>query len=78
MQLGTRFALALLLTSMQFSVASADDVPTAKVVQKLTSFSSDEGLGRLARSTAKADFPLLANSHSPIPRSAALHQQRSY
>jgi len=61
MQLGTRFALALLLTSMQFSATSAEDAPTAKVRQELIPFSSDEGLARLERSTAKVDFPALAN-----------------
>src|SRR5262245_64116000 len=61
MQLGTRFALALLLTTIQFSAASAEDASTAKVLQELIPFSSDEGLARLARSTAKVDFPVLAN-----------------
>src|SRR5215475_4305316 len=61
MQLGTRFALALLLTTIQFSAASAEDAPTAKVLQELIPFSSDEGLARLGRSTAKVDFPVLAN-----------------
>src|SRR5262252_7144141 len=61
MQLGTRFALALLLTTIQFSAASAEDAPTAKVLQELIPFSSEEGLARLARSTAKVDFPALAN-----------------
>jgi phytochelatin synthase len=61
MQLGTRFALALLLTTIQFSATSAEDVPKAKVFEELIPFSSDEGLARLARSTAKVDFPVLAN-----------------
>src|SRR5215472_5133540 len=61
MQLGTRFALALLLTTIQFSATSAENAPTAKVFQELIPFSSDEGLARLARSTAKVDFPALAN-----------------
>lgn len=37
------------------------DNAAASVVQKLVPFSSDEGLARLARSTAKVDFPVLAN-----------------
>ena len=61
MQLGTRFALALLLTTIQFSATSAEDAPKAKVFEELIRFSSDEGLARLARSTAKVDFPMLAN-----------------
>ena len=61
MQLGTRFALALLLTTIQFLGTSAEDASTAKVLQELIPFSSDEGLARLARSTAKVDFPVLAN-----------------
>src|SRR4029453_4385247 len=60
-RLGARFALALLLTTIQFSATSAEDAPTAKVLQELIPFSSDEGLARLARSTAKVDFPVLAN-----------------
>jgi Phytochelatin synthase len=61
MQLGTRFALALLRTTIEFSATSAEDAPGAKVFEELIPFSSDEGLARLARSTAKVDFPLLAN-----------------
>ena len=61
MQLGTRFALGLLLTAIQFSAASAEDAPSAKVLPELIPFSSDEGFARLARSTAKVDFPALAN-----------------
>ena len=61
MRLGIRFALALLLTTIQFLAASAEGPPTAKVLQELIPFSSDEGLARLARSTAKVDFPALAN-----------------
>ena len=61
MQLGTRFALALLLATIQFSATSAEDAPKAKVFEELIPFSSDEGLARLARSTAKVDFPVLAN-----------------
>jgi Phytochelatin synthase len=61
MQLGTRFALALLLTTIQFSATSAEDASKAKVFEELIPFSSDEGLARLAHSTAKVDFPVLAN-----------------
>jgi len=55
MQSGTRFALALLLTTVQFSATSAEDAPAAKMPQELIPFSSDEGLIRLAR--ASADLP---------------------
>jgi len=61
MQLGTRLVLTLMLATLQFSWASADGAPLTNVVQQLVPFSSDEGLTRLARSTAKADFPALAN-----------------
>jgi len=40
---------------------SAEDAPAAKMPQELIPFSSDEGLARLARATAKVDFPALAN-----------------
>ena len=61
MQLGTRFVLALLLATVQLSGALAENAAPTNVVQELVSFSSDEGLARLARSTAKVDFPALAN-----------------
>src|SRR3974377_1104690 len=61
MQFGTRFTLALLLTIVQLSATSVEDAPTAKMPQELIPFSSDEGLARLARATAKVDFPALAN-----------------
>ena len=54
MQLGTRFALALLLTTIQFSATSAEDAPKAKVFHELILFSSDEGLARLALSAVPA------------------------
>jgi hypothetical protein len=59
--LGARLVLALLLATMQFSGTFAEDAPRANVVQELVPFSSDEGMERLARSTAKVDFPALAN-----------------
>jgi hypothetical protein len=59
--LGARLVLALLLAIAQFSVTFAEDVRPANVDQSLVPFSSDEGLARLARSTAKVDFPTLAN-----------------
>jgi hypothetical protein len=68
MRLGARLALALLLATVQLSETFAQDAtPTSKaervenVVQELVPFSSDEGLARLDRSTAKVDFPALAN-----------------
>jgi hypothetical protein len=61
MRLGARLVLALLLATVQLSGTLAEDVPPANVVQELVPFSSDEGLARLARSTAKVDFPALAN-----------------
>ena len=61
MQLGTRLVLALILAAAQLSAAFAEDAPMGSVVQELVPFSSDEGLTRLARSTAKVDFPALAN-----------------
>ena len=56
-----RMALAICLATAQFPAALALDNPPASVVQELVPFSSDEGLARLARSTAKVDFPMLAN-----------------
>jgi len=61
MRLGARLVLALLLATAQTSGTFAEDAPSATIVQELVPFSSDEGLARLARSTAKVDFPALAN-----------------
>jgi hypothetical protein len=61
MQLGARFVLALLLALVQLSGTFAKDASSAYAAQELVPFSSDEGLVRLVRSTAKVDFPVLAN-----------------
>ena len=61
MQLSTRLVLALMLATAQISGTIAEDVPPESVGQGLVPFSADEGLARLARSTAKVDFPALAN-----------------
>src|SRR5262245_52855342 len=56
-----RIALALSLATVQLPAAFALDNAPAAIAQELVPFSSDEGLARLARSTAKVDFPALAN-----------------
>ena len=61
MQLGARLVLALLLALVQLSGTFAEDASSANAAQELVPFSSDEGLVRLVRSTAKVDFPVLAN-----------------
>ncbi len=61
MSLVARIALAFLLVTAQFPAAFALDNVPASVVQELVPFSSEEGLARIARSTAKVDFPVLAN-----------------
>jgi hypothetical protein len=53
------FAILLAMGSLP-SAFGLDSVPEA-VTQDLVPFSSDEGLVRLSRSTAKVDFPALAN-----------------
>ena len=65
----TRLVLALMLVAAAacesprtVGVAPAAPIPAApEATSALTSFSSDEGLERLARARAKADFALLAN-----------------
>ena len=64
-RLAARLALALLLATAPVSAVFALDAPSATVVYELVPFSSDEGLARLARSTAKVDFPALANQFEP-------------
>src|SRR5215510_11866898 len=56
-----RIVLPLLLLTVQLPAAFALDNAPATISQELVPFSSDEGLARLARSTAKVDFPALAN-----------------
>jgi hypothetical protein len=56
-----RMALALFLANLPLPTAFALDNTPTTVSQELVPFSSDEGLVRLARSTAKVDFPALAN-----------------
>jgi hypothetical protein len=56
-----RIALAFFLATAQVPAAFALDNAPATISQELVPFSSDEGLARLARSTAKVDFPSLAN-----------------
>jgi hypothetical protein len=70
MSLIARIVLAFLLATAQLPVAFAQDNATASVVQELVPFSSDEGLARLARSTAKVDFPALANQFEPQSNAA--------
>jgi hypothetical protein len=61
MSVFARIALAFFLATLQVPAALALDSAPATVSQELVAFSSDEGLVRLARSTAKVDFPALAN-----------------
>ncbi len=58
-----RIALALFLAAAPVPAALALDNPPATASQELLPFASDEGLARLARSTAKVDFPVLANQY---------------
>ena len=83
MQLSTRLVLALMLATAQISGTIAEDVPPESVGQGLVPFSANEGLARLARSTANVDFPALANQFeaqsNPAfcgPTSAALNAVR--
>jgi hypothetical protein len=56
-----RLALALCLLAPLPPGALAKEATVAASSQGLVTFSSDEGLARLARSTAKVDFPAIAN-----------------
>jgi hypothetical protein len=60
-----RLGLAFLLAIAQISGTFALDAPQRSIVHDLVPFSSDEGLARLASSTAKVDFPALANQFEP-------------
>jgi phytochelatin synthase len=58
-----RITLALFLAAAPCPAALAFDNPSAAASQALVPFASDEGLARLARSSAKVDFPVLANQY---------------
>ena len=61
MSLLARVVLLALLTTIVVPQAQARDEAASSSVQALSAFNSDEGLARLARATAKVDFPALAN-----------------
>jgi hypothetical protein len=65
MSLVTRVVLVALLAVAPIPQALARDEPTATVTQGLVAFNSDEGMARLARSSARADFASLANQFEP-------------
>jgi hypothetical protein len=61
MRLFARIVLAWCLALSAVPAALARDEAPATAAQTLVPFSSEEGLARLVRSTAKVDFPALAN-----------------
>lgn len=65
MSLLARVVVAVLLATTGAPQAQARDEASSTPVQILVVFNSDEGLARLARATAKVDFPALANQFEP-------------
>jgi hypothetical protein len=65
MSLVSRAFIVALLAMAPIPQALAQDEPTATVTQGLVAFNSDEGMARLARSSARADFASLANQFEP-------------
>jgi hypothetical protein len=61
MSLVARIGFAILLATAIGAPALARDEAPPAAAQGLVPFASEEGLARLARSTAKVDFPALAN-----------------
>lgn len=61
MSLISRIGLAILLACTLAASALARDEAPPTAAQGSVAFASDEGMARLARSTAKVDFPELAN-----------------
>ncbi len=61
MSLLVRVGLAMLLATALAPSAPARDEPASVAAQGLVAFTSDEGIARLARSTANVDFAALAN-----------------
>lgn len=70
MSLLTRFSLAFALAAALACSAGAAETAAPSVASELVAFASDEGLARLSRSDAKADFPALANQFEPQSNSA--------
>jgi len=58
-----RIALALVLAAAPFPAALALDNPPAAASHDLVPFASEEGLARLDHSSARVDFPVLANQY---------------
>lgn len=65
MSLLARFVLLAALATIAGPYALARDEVTPGLAPGLVSFNSDEGIARLARANAKADFPALANQFEP-------------
>lgn len=61
MSLPARLAAALLMAFSLLAPVAAQNQPAPKTDAGLVAFASEEGLVRLARSSAKVDFPALAN-----------------
>jgi len=72
-----QLALAFLLAAAQLPAAFALDNAPASVVEDLVPFSSDEGLARLARSTAKWTFRCLPinSRRNPMQHSVDLRRR---
>jgi hypothetical protein len=60
-----RAVLAFILATAVVPQALARDEAPQFVAQGLVAFASDEGMARLSRANAKADFPALANQFEP-------------
>ncbi len=63
------FILMFAVAQLPDSTARAE-TPAARIVQELIPFASNAGLTRLARSTAKVNFPALANQFEPQSNAA--------
>lgn len=70
MTLLARIGLAVWLSATLVAHAPAKDEPPPPAAPELVAFASDEGLERLSRSTAKLDFPALANQFEPQSNAA--------
>lgn len=73
MSFSSHFVISLFLSASLMQVALAKDAPSATsqptaqvpATTGLVVFSSEEGLARFARTSAKVDFPALANQFEP-------------
>jgi hypothetical protein len=73
-----QFLFAFLLTAAFASHGLCQEVAQQAREAALVTFDSDEGLARLGKASAKADFPLLANHFESVQRDLLRRRRSSH